>query len=117
MMSSAISFRRRTRSGGCRSRALELTNDVLQIRWSFFGGAADTVPIPFLIALVVWVSVIFTSFGLFAPRNPTVITVLLVCAASIAGAIFLILEMSQPFDGLLKVSSAPLRYALAHLGQ
>jgi hypothetical protein len=102
---------------GLQSRALELTGQVLQTRWSFFGSAANTVPLPFLIALVVWISVIFTSFGLFAPRNATVTIALLVCAASIAGAIFLILEMSQPFDGLLKVSSAPLRYALAHLGQ
>jgi hypothetical protein len=35
---------------------------------------------------------------------------------SVAGSIFLILEMDQPFDGLMKVSSAPLRYALSHLG-
>jgi hypothetical protein len=34
-----------------------------------------------------------------------------------AAAIFLILEMSSPYDGLIKVSSGPLRYALAHLGQ
>jgi len=25
--------------------------------------------------------------------------------------------MNQPFQGLVKVSSAPLRYTLAHLGQ
>ena len=39
------------------------------------------------------------------------------CALSVAGAVFLILEMDQPFDGSVKISSAPLRYTLAHLGQ
>jgi len=60
---------------------------------------------------------IFASFGLFAPRNATVVVVLVIAALSVSGSIFLILEMNQPFAGVLKVSSAPLRYALAHLGQ
>jgi hypothetical protein len=54
---------------------------------------------------------------LFAPRNATVITVLVVCALSVGGAVFLIAEMDGPFDGVLKVSAEPLRYTLAHLNQ
>ena len=72
---------------------------------------------PFLVVLVCWISVIFVSFGLFAPPNGTVVAVLLVCALSIAASIFLIVEMGQPFEGLLKISSAPLHYALSHLGE
>jgi hypothetical protein len=34
----------------------------------------------------------------------------------VAGAIFLILELDQPFEGLIRISSAPLRYALSNLG-
>jgi hypothetical protein len=60
---------------------------------------------------------LFTSFGLFAPFNATVIGVLLVCALSVAGAIFLVLEMDRPFEGLIQISSAPLQNALAHLGK
>ncbi len=67
--------------------------------------------------LVFWLTIIFASFGLFAPRNATAITAMLVCSLSIAGAIFLILEMDQPFAGLIRISSAPMRDALAHLGQ
>jgi hypothetical protein len=76
-----------------------------------------TIPMPFLIVLVFWFTMIFISFGLFAPSNSTVISVLLVCALSVAGAIFLILELDRPFEGLIKISEAPLRDALAHLGQ
>jgi len=59
--------------------------------------------------------VIFISFGLFAPPNATVIAVLFVCALSVAGAIFLILELDRPFEGLIQISDTPLRSALAHL--
>jgi len=67
--------------------------------------------------LVFWLTIIFASFGLFSPRNATVIAVLLICALSAAGSLFLVLELDAPYEGLIKVSSAPLRNALAHLGQ
>jgi len=69
------------------------------------------------VVLVFWLSLIFASFGLFAPRNATVIVTLFVCALSVSGAIFLILELDRSFEGLLQISSAPLRDALVHLGQ
>jgi hypothetical protein len=72
---------------------------------------------PFLVVLVFWLAMLFASFGLFSPSNATVIGVLLVCAISVAGAIFLVLEMDRPFGGLIQISSAPLHNALAHLGK
>jgi len=72
---------------------------------------------PFLAILVFWVAVIFISFGLFAPCNTTVVATLFVCALSVSGAIFLILELDRPFQGFMQLSSAPLRTALASLGQ
>lgn len=71
----------------------------------------------FLVVLVFWLALIFTSFGLFAPTNSTVITVLLACASSVAGAIFLILELDRPSQGIMQISSVPLSNALAHLGR
>jgi hypothetical protein len=67
--------------------------------------------------LVFWLSVIFASFGLLAPRNATVIATLFVCGVSVSSAIFLILELNRSFEGLLQISSAPLRDALVHLGE
>jgi hypothetical protein len=99
------------------SRALQISSDILESRWLMRGAAGNSVQAPFLVVLVFWLTVIFGSYGLLAPRNATVITVLFICALSAAGAIFLILEMDQPFSGLVKVSSAPLRYALSHIGQ
>jgi hypothetical protein len=67
--------------------------------------------------LIFWLTVIFISFGLFAPRNEIAVTSLLVSAISVSGAIFLILEMYSPYSGLIHISSASLRTALAQLGQ
>jgi len=79
--------------------------------------SASSIPLPLLSVLVLWLTIIFISFGLFAPRNATVVTSLFVSALSVSCAILLILEMYKPFEGLIQISSAPLRAALAHLGQ
>jgi len=99
------------------TRALQIDADAMQTRWLLFGGAGSAIQRPFLVVLVFWVTVIFVTFGLFAPRNGTVSVVLFITAVSVSCAIFLILELDTPFDGLLKMSSAPLRFTLAHLGQ
>jgi hypothetical protein len=91
--------------------------DIGKMRWTMFEQAGSFVSIPLLAVLVFWLATIFSSFGLFAPRNATAIATLFVCALSVSGAIFLILEMYSPFAGLMQISSAPLRNALAHLGQ
>jgi Protein of unknown function (DUF4239) len=99
------------------AQALKLSTDLGQMRWLMFEQMDRTIPMPFLVALVFWLTVTFVSFGLFAPSNPTVITTLLVCSLSVSGAIFLILELDQPYEGLIQISSAPLRQALAQLGR
>jgi hypothetical protein len=59
---------------------------------------------------------IFTSIDLLAPVNTTVMAALFVCALSVSGAMFLILEMDTPFEGLIQISKGPLRDVLGHLG-
>jgi hypothetical protein len=97
--------------------AARVALDLGQTRWLLFEQRGSSIPMPFLVVLVFWLTIIFISFGLFAPRNATVIAVLFVCALSVAGAIFMILELDRPFEGLIRISSAPLRSALTHLGQ
>jgi len=99
------------------AKALSISIDIGQARWLMFQRTSSSTPVPFLLVLVFWLTIIFVSFGLFASPNATVIAVLLLCALSVAGAIFLLLELDTPFDGLIQISSAPLRNALAHLGQ
>jgi hypothetical protein len=99
------------------SQALQVGRDIMEMRWLVLSGVGSSVPMLFVVVLMFWLTILFGSFGLFAPRNATVIAILFLCAISVAGAIFLILEMDQPFEGLMKVSSGPIRYALSRLGE
>ena len=99
------------------SQALAIGSELARTRWNLSQQDEDSLPLPFLAVLAFWLFVLFTSFGLFSPRNETVIAVLFVCALSVAGAVYLIVDLDQPFEGLLQVSSTPLRNALAQLGK
>ena len=98
-------------------QALSIAVDIGKTRYLMFAQQATSVSMPLLVVLVLWLTVIFISFGLFAPFNTTVVSSLLVSALSVSGAIFLILEMYTPYTGVIQLSSAPLRAALAQLGQ
>ena len=100
-----------------RADARQVTIDLGRTRSLLVAQSGSSIPIPFLVILTFWITVLFVSFGLFAPRNGTVVVTLFVCALSVSGATYLILELDQPFQGFIHISSAPLRGALAHLGQ
>jgi hypothetical protein len=96
-------------------RAVEVASDIARTRLLLFEQANSSIPTPFLSVLVFWLAMIFASFSLFARLNTTLVVALLVFALSASGAIFLILELSQPFSGLMQISSEPLRHALGPL--
>ncbi|SAL83258.1 hypothetical protein AWB67_06356 [Caballeronia terrestris] len=100
-----------------KARALLLVDEVFATRWLAILKEKVPIPVPLLVALVLWLVAIFGTFGLYAPHNGTTIAVLLVCALSASGAIFLILELNSPLDGVVRVSLVPLREALAVLGK
>ena len=99
-----------------KSEALKLSEEIVKTRWRVLG-SGGAVPFPFLVVVISWLTVTFASFGLYAPRNATVVSVLCIAAISVAAAVFLILELDGPFDGVIKVSSVPMQYALDHLNQ
>ena len=98
-----------------KSRAVQLVTDLTQTRLLLFAQSGKSIPMPFLAVMVLWLAIIFMSFCLFSRLNPTLIVALVVFALSASAAIFLILEMSEPFAGLMQIPSAPLRNALAPL--
>lgn len=100
-----------------KSQAVSSILEIGQMRWLIVEQSDSSISMPFLIVVVFWMTMIFVSFGMFAPPNWTVFTTLLLCALSVAGAFFLVLELDQPFGGFIQLSSAPLRMALDHLGR
>jgi hypothetical protein len=97
--------------------ALKTAVDMAQARLLLSAQKSSSVPMPFLVILVFWLALLFVSFSMFAQPNATGILALLFCALSVAGAIFLILELDRPFGGLIQLSSEPLRRVLAQLGR
>lgn len=100
-----------------RAQALNMAISIGQMRWLLFEQSGSSIPVPFLVVLVLWLAILFASFGLFAPRNATVIVAMFVSTLSVSGALFLILELDQPFQGLIQIPSTQLRKALEQLGK
>jgi hypothetical protein len=98
------------------ARAAQISTDLAQTRLLLFVESDNAIPAPFIAILAFWLIIIFASFSLFAALNVTVFAFLSLFALSASCAIFLILELSQPFTGLLMIPSAPLRNALGPIG-
>jgi len=100
-----------------RQQALNVAIQLGQTRWLMY--EQNTVPVPMLllVMLIFWLTALFVSFGLYAPKNLSVLASLFISALAVTGTIFLILEMYHPSAGVIRVSVAPLRSALALLGQ
>jgi hypothetical protein len=99
------------------ARALDVTGHIAEAHWLSAEAKREGLPIPFVVVMVFWLSLLFATFGLLAPRNGTVVAIFFVCALSVAGAAFLIVDMSHPYIGLIQVSDEPLKAALQYLGQ
>jgi hypothetical protein len=99
------------------AQAVKIAFDSGQTRWQLFAQTGSSIPVPFLVVLVSWLTLLLVSFSLFAPRNATVVVTLLICALAVSSAIFLILELDRPFGGMIQISSAPLRNVLEQLGR
>jgi hypothetical protein len=100
-----------------KSQALAMAVNLAQMRWLMYEQGAMSVSKPLLVVMVFWLTVTFVIWGLLAAPNGTLIATMLISALSASGAILLILEMYTPYGGLIQIPDAPLRAALAQLGQ
>lgn len=98
-------------------RALAQADSIAKSRLLMFESRGNQISWPFLAVLTFWLSMLFLGFGLQARFNATVAVALFVGALSVAGAIFMILELNEPYRGLLRISDAPLTAAIAQLGR
>jgi hypothetical protein len=98
------------------SRAAQLVGEMGNARRLMHTQAGRSLSWPFFVVLVSWLVVLFIGFGLLARPNATILTALFVGAVTVAGAIFLILEMNAPYSGVMAISSAPMRDAQAEIG-
>jgi hypothetical protein len=100
-----------------KTQALRITSDLGQARFQLYVQGTSGLPLPFLVIVVLWLIILFAGYGLIAARNATVMMFLLACTLSVAGAVFLIQELATPFEGMVRVSSVPLRDVITQLGR
>ena len=97
------------------ARAMDALIDIGKTRLLLFTSTTGSIPLPFLIVLVGWLALIFASISLFAESNARTVMILCIFSFAASAAIFLILELSQPFAGLMMISDEPFRNSLAAL--
>jgi hypothetical protein len=95
-----------------KERATNLAFDLIEGRSMIVALAAGRVSVPVLTLVIGWLVVILFGFSLLAPRNAVAAAALVVSATAVCGAVLLLLELYQPFDGLIQISSDPLLTAL-----
>jgi hypothetical protein len=100
-----------------KAQVTTLLVDLGQLRLLLLAQSIPSISRPMLIILVSWLVVIFFGFSLIAPPNATTSLALVASAFSVAGAIFLILELDHPFGGLIHIPSEPLINMINHLAK
>lgn len=100
-----------------KAQALQIDGELMNLRWTIVEQWHKSLPKFFLVVLGFWMAMLFTSFGLFARQNATVIAALCIAAISVSGAVFLIVELSNPLSGMIKPSPAPFYKALEFIGK
>jgi Protein of unknown function (DUF4239) len=88
---------------------------LVELRWTLIAQSEGTIRAPMMVMIVVWLILIFASFGYQAPRNAAVVVTIVASAATIAGSIYLVFDMDRPFSGSLQVSPTPLQRALGYM--
>jgi hypothetical protein len=94
------------------TQSLQLTGEIMAARWRLGQEDVSKTPLPLMVLVLFWFVIIFASFGLFAPRNVTAIAAIFLCSVGIGSAIRMTTELQTPFNGLVRISSAPLAHAL-----
>jgi len=93
-----------------KAEALAVVAQVAELRTLLRAQALPSISMPLLVVVVGWLAVIFLSFSLLAPPNHTATVAMLVAALSVSAAIFLMMELDRPFDGMVRIPPDPLNH-------
>jgi hypothetical protein len=91
------------------NEALRLAAGVGAARSLIVQQNVNSLPLPFVGVVVLWLIVVYGSFGLFAPRNATTIIALFFSILAVAMAFKLILDLDNPFDRGIRLTPPPIR--------
>jgi hypothetical protein len=93
-------------------QAMTLAGKIGESRWLIAQQVGQGTPKAVVALLVFWLTLLFASFGLFAPHNLTSAVILTLCALAVAGAVAMFLELEQGFGRVIHISPNAMRQAL-----
>ena len=99
------------------AKANSAVDAIGQARLQMSFALSAPVAYPVLLIVVGWVGCLFCGFGLTARGTVTSVIALAVGSIAIASAVLLILDLSNPYSGIVRASHAPLEQALAVMGK
>jgi hypothetical protein len=97
--------------------AKSISDSIAQARMQMSFALASPISYPLLLTVVGWVVLLFCGFGLMSRSTAMSITVLGIGAVAVAMAVLLIVDLSSPYSGVFRASSAPLEQVLAVMGK
>ena len=100
-----------------KSQAAQAAAELAQVRWLLFTQAQSSISTPMLVMIVFWVALTYASIGLFAPPNGTTVAAQILAAVAVTGALYLVLELDDPFTGFLRISNKPILVALQQISK
>ena len=100
-----------------KTQAATAAAELGQMRWLLFEQSQSSVSAPLLVLMVFWMALTYASIGLFAPPNGTVVAAQFLAALAVAGALFLILELDEPFSGLVRIPNEPMMNAIQEVSK
>ena len=65
-----------------------------------------------LVVILSWLVIVYLGFGLLSPHTSTAIVAMVASATAAAGAMFLVVELSSPLEGIVHISASILESAL-----
>lgn len=88
-----------------------------QARLQMSFALAAPVSYPLVLTVVAWAVLLFLGYGLLSKGNPVSVAGVAIGALAVASAFDLILDLSSPYSGIFRASSAPLEQVLAVMGK
>jgi len=79
-----------------------------QIRLQMALALSDPISYPLLTIVTAWAVFLFCGFGLMSRSNPMAFAALAVGSVAVSSAVYLIVDLSDPYSGLFQTSSAPI---------
>ena len=93
-------------------RIIDVSDKIVQEHFALVKQRLDAIPAALMVLMLVWLVMLFASFGLFAPWHLTSFIVLLLSSGAASGAVLLILELETPNRGFVNLSPGPLQHAI-----